>query len=525
MSKGNGSTKPEKWIPIDREVVESVSWTIAPLPGVFAEPAEEAPEPIEDVARPAEEAAPPRAVPKPSPPPRPVRLPKRRRRWRRSHSYAVSALIVFLVLAGGLAAGSVFVFATGRTPDEAEPGGGGPAAIPGASPGALVHAGPDGRTYECTITGTAGDDVLNGTRLDDVLCGLGGNDVITGDAGSDVVLGGAGDDVLSGGLGNDRLYGGSGDDRLEARHGSPDLLDGGAGRDRAEAGRLDRPIRTESVSDPVVVAAGDVACDPLATSFEDGFGTATRCRQAHTAALVESLEPHRVLVLGDVQNDDARYWKYLRSYHPTWGRFKVISHPAPGKEQDRFGEGGYRRYWGARARPRGSLWYSFNFAGWHIVSLDSNCPGLLKCDAGSAQERWLRADLAANPAACTLAFWHEPRFSSAGQSTPSTEPLWQALYDAGAELVLSGHAQNYERFDPLTAAGRLDRARGIRQFVVGTGGESLQAFRKRQPGSAVRNAKTFGVLELMLHERGYNWRFVPEEGKRFTDAGSASCHD
>ena len=433
-------------------------------------------------------------------------------------------MIAFLLVAGGLAAGIVFVFGQGRTPDEAQPDRGGPGAIPGASPEGLAYAGPDGTRYECTVTGTAGDDVLEGTRLDDVLCGLGGDDVIAGARGSDVVLAGAGDDVLIGGPGEDRLYGGSGEDRLQARDGSRDLLDGGPGRDRAEAGRLDRSARTESISDPVVVAAGDVACDPLAGSFEAGFGTPTRCRQAHTAALVQTLEPHRVLVLGDVQNDDARYWKYSRSYHPTWGRFKEISHPAPGKEQDRFGGGGYARYWGARARPQGSLWYSFDLAGWHIVSLDSNCPGPLKCDAGSAQEQWLRADLAANSAACTLAFWHEPRFSSAGQSTPSTGPLWQALYDAGAELVLNGHAQNYERFHPLDAAGRLDRARGIRQFVVGTGGESLQRFTKRQVGSAVRNATTFGVLELTLHQRGYDWRFVPERGKRFTDAGSASCH-
>jgi Ca2+-binding RTX toxin-like protein len=432
--------------------------------------------------------------------------------------------MAFLLVAGGLATGIVLVFGQGRTAPEAERDRGGAAEIPGTSPGALVEVGPDGKRYECTVTGTAGDDVLDGSRLDDVLCGLGGDDVMSGAGGSDVVLAGAGNDVLNGGPGDDRLYGGSGNDTLGARDGSRDLLDGGAGTDRAEAGRLDRPARAESVSDPVLVAAGDIACDPLAESFEAGFGTETRCRQAHTAVLVESLEPQRVLVLGDVQNEDGRYWKYSRSYHPTWGRFKEISHPAPGKEQDRFGGGGYARYWGARARPQGSLWYSFDLAGWHIVSLNSNCPGPLKCDAGSAQERWLRADLAANPAACTLAFWHEPRFSSAGQSTVSTEPLWRALYDAGAELVLSGHAQNYERFHPLDAAGRLDRAGGIRQFVVGTGGESLQAFKKRQPGSAVRNASTFGVLELTLHERGYDWRFVPEEGNRFTDAGSASCH-
>ncbi len=426
-----------------------------------------------------------------------------------------------MFLAGAVGAGALF-FLT----DEGGVSGdaGRPSTGPGAGSQSLVLADPGGTRYECTITGTAGDDRLDGTLGSDVLCGRGGDDVIRAIEGDDVVFAGPGDDWVIGGRGDDRLYAGSGNDALYARDGSRDVVDGGAGRDRVDTGRLDRLGGAEVVSDPVLVAAGDVACDPLSPSVENGYGTETRCRQRATAALVEGLEPDRVLVLGDVQNEDGRLWKYRRSYHPTWGRFKAISHPAPGKEQDAFGGGGYGRYWGARARPQGSLWYSFDLGGWHIVSLDSNCPGALACDAGSLQERWLRADLAANPAACTLAFWHEPRFSSAGQSTLSTAPLWQALYDAGAELVLSGHAQNYERFHPLDAAGRLDRARGIRQLVVGTGGESLQGFKGRLPGSAARSSTTFGVLELTLHRRGYDWRFVPEQGKSFTDAGSASCH-
>jgi hypothetical protein len=433
-------------------------------------------------------------------------------------------LAAILVLAAGIGAGVGVVLGNDPGSDEAADAQiRGPGVTPGAPADPVVIADPSGRRHTCTVIGTDADDVLNGTRLDDVICGLGGDDVITGGAGDEVIFGGPGHDVITGGPGADRLYGGPGRDTLHARDGFPDRIDGGPGRDRADVGRLDRATGVESVSDPVVVAAGDIACDPQSKSFEAGFGTATRCRQAHTAALVESLEPHAVLVLGDVQNEDGQLWKYRRSYHPSWGRFKAISYPAPGKEQDRFGGGGYRRYWGSRARPQGSLWYSFDLGGWHIVSLDSNCPGVLSCDAGSPQEQWLRADLAANPAACTLAFWHEPRFSSAGQSTLSTEPLWQALYDTGAELVLSGHAQNYERFHPLNPIGRLDQARGIRQVVVGTGGESLKGFRKRLIGSAARNARTFGVLELTLHKRGYDWRFVPEPGRRFSDSGSAKC--
>jgi hypothetical protein len=275
--------------------------------------------------------------------------------------------------------------------------------------------------------------------------------------------------------------------------------------------------------DPVVVAAGDIACDPMASTFEEGFGTPKRCRQAYTADLVRTLEPDAVLVLGDVQYEDGQYRKYMKSYDPTWGRFKRISYPTPATKHDRFGEGGYRRYWGARAGPEGSHWYSFSIGDWHVVSLNSNCRRVGSCDSGSPQERWLRADLAAHKAACTLAFWHEPRFSSSKDPAFKMNPIWQALSDFGAELVLSGDAHNYERFRPQDAAGRRDR-RGIRQFVVGTGGKSLVPFQKRTVGSLARSDTTFGVLKLTLHPRRYDWRFVPEPESPFSDAGSAACH-
>jgi acid phosphatase type 7 len=276
--------------------------------------------------------------------------------------------------------------------------------------------------------------------------------------------------------------------------------------------------------DPVVVAAGDIACDPLASSFEDGFGTPKRCRQAYTADLIGELKPNAVLVLGDVQYEDGQYRKYMKSYDPTWGRFKRITYPTPATKHDRFGEGGYRRYWGARAGPKGSHWYSFSVGEWHVVSLNSNCPPVGSCDPGSRQERWLRADLATHRAACTLAFWHEPRFSSSQEATREMKPIWQALSDFGAEVVLSGDAHNYERFRPQDAAGRLDRRRGIRQFVVGTGGKSLAPFQKRSAGSLIQNDTAFGVLKLTLHPKRYDWQFVPEPESSFVDVGSAACH-
>ncbi|MGH3091368.1 MAG: hypothetical protein ACRDOG_03430, partial [Gaiellaceae bacterium] len=490
--------------------------------GTDAEPSEQAPEPVQEIARPSVEVAPePVRAPRPRPTPAvPRRRARPRRRWRRG--LAASAAVLVLAAGIGTGVGVVLGRDTGSD-EEADAQVRGPGATPGAPADAVVVADPSGRDHTCTVIGTDGDDVLTGTRIGDVLCGLGGDDVMTDAAGDDVVFGGPGDDTITGGPGADRLYGGPGRDTLHARDGSPDRIDGGPGRDHADVGRFDRPQRVESLGDPVLVAAGDIACDPLSKSFERGFGTATRCRQAHTAALVESLEPDAVLVLGDVQYEDGRYRKYLQSYHPSWGRFKEITYPTPAGEHDQFGAGGYRRYWGSRARPAGSLWYSFDVGDWHIVSLNSNCPGISRCDPGSPQEQWLRADLAANSTACTLAFWHEPRYSSARDEAPKMEPIWQALYEAGAELVLSGDGHTYERFQPMDAVGRVDPDRGIRQFVVGTGGKSLEPFEARAAGSRVRNATTFGVLQLTLHPRSYDWRFVPEPGGEFTDSGSADC--
>jgi acid phosphatase type 7 len=525
------SSQPDKWISIEHDVVDSLEWTLKPFPGEYVEPSEPPPEPPQKAAPVAvAEAEPaPAEVERPSirpPRPRPPTVPRRWARPRRRLRRGLVATMAVLLLAAGIGAGVGIVLGGDEPgPDEgADAQVRGPGVTPGAPAEPVTVADPSGRRHTCTVLGTEDDDVLPGTRIADVFCGLGGDDVIDGGAGDDIALGGSGADKITGGPGADRLYGGPGRDTVNARDGSPDRIDGGAGRDRADLGPLDRETGVESVGDHVVVAAGDIACDPLAESFEAGDGTATRCRQGHTAALVETLEPDAVLALGDLQYDHGRYREYLQSYHRSWGRFKKITHPTPGGEEDGPGRRGYRRYWGARATPAGLLWYSFDVGGWHIVSLNSNCPGASSCDAGSPQEQWLRADLAANSKACTLAFWHEPRYSSAGQSTLKMTPIWQALYDAGAELVLSGDAHNYERFEPMGANGNIDRPRGVRQFVVGTGGESLQSFGAREAGSLVRRSGMFGVLELRLHPRGYDWRFVRESGRALTDSGSADCH-
>ena len=185
---------------------------------------------------------------------------------------------------------------------------------------------------------------------------------------------------------------------------------------------------------------------------------------------------------------------------------------------------GYFSYFGAAAGDPATGYYSFDVGAWHVVALNSNCSAVGGCASGSPQERWLRADLAAHPAACTLAYWHHPRFSSGEHGNePAYDAFWRDLYAAGADVVLNGHDHDYERFAPQDPSGGSDLARGVREFVVGTGGKNHYRFLTLQPNSQVRDATTFGVLELTLHRTSYDWRFLPEPGKTFTDSGSAVC--
>ena len=272
-----------------------------------------------------------------------------------------------------------------------------------------------------------------------------------------------------------------------------------------------RPVGAEAVN-AVLVAAGDIA----------GCG---HTGDTATAALVASTLG-TVATLGDNVYNDGSAAQFKNCYGPTWGRFKGRTRPSVGNHEYRTpGATGYFNYFGDRAGPRGKGWYSYNLGSWHVVVLNSNC-GRVGCGKGSEQERWLRADLAAHQHQCTLAYFHHPRFSSDNRhgNWPAVGPFWDALYEYGAELVLSGHAHVYERFAPQTPQGTADPAFGIRQFVVGTGGNGHYGFRAAKPNSQVRNANTFGVLKLNLRPAGYDWLFLPQAGKTFTDAGSSACH-
>lgn len=245
-----------------------------------------------------------------------------------------------------------------------------------------------------------------------------------------------------------------------------------------------------------------------------------------TASLLDDL-PGLVATLGDNAYSSGSDAEFANCYGPTWGRHKDRTRPAAGNHDYHTpGAAGYFNYFGSAAGDPYRGYYSYDYGAWHIVVLNSNCAPAGGCDVGSSQEQWLRADLAASPAFCTLAYWHHPLFSSGEHGgNPTFVPFWQALYDYGAEVVLVGHDHDYERFAPQTADGAVDPRRGIREFVVGTGGGSHYLFaRPPEPNSEVRNDHTFGVLQLALHTASYDWEFIPIEGQTFTDAGSAPCH-
>jgi acid phosphatase type 7 len=285
------------------------------------------------------------------------------------------------------------------------------------------------------------------------------------------------------------------------------------------------PVDVPALEGPEIAAAGDIACDPESSAFAEGRGSGSTCRQLATSDLLVGEGYSAVLALGDIQYQDATHAKFLASYDRSWGRLKEITRPVPGNHEYRIpGASGYFEYFGAAAGDPAEGYYSFDLGAWHVVALNSNCAAVEGCDEGSPQERWLRADLAANPARCTLAFWHYPRYSSGTHgSDRAYRPFFQALYDSGADVVLVAHDHDYERFAPQDADGGRDDVRGIPQFVVGTGGRSLRTFPRIEPNSEARDRSTFGVLELTLGSDAFAWRFRPAVGT-FTDAGSARCH-
>jgi hypothetical protein len=283
--------------------------------------------------------------------------------------------------------------------------------------------------------------------------------------------------------------------------------------------------------DPVIATAGDIACDPADPGYNGGTGSPGRCQQRATSNLLLNTGLSGVLTLGDEQYDDGTLTKFQQVYASTWGRANQLNHPAVGNhEYLTAGARGYFDYFngvGNQTGPAGARdkgYYSFNLGTWHVVALNSNC-SQVACTAGSAQETWLRNDLATNPTKCTLAFWHHPRYSSGmAGNNGNMNSLYTDLWRANADVVLTGHDHLYERFAPQNPSAGSDPTTGIREFVVGTGGKSLVDWGSIKPNSQVRNNSTFGVLRLTMHASSYDWKFAPVAGQSFTDSGSTNCH-
>jgi hypothetical protein len=259
----------------------------------------------------------------------------------------------------------------------------------------------------------------------------------------------------------------------------------------------------------VFVGAGDIA-------------SCSRSTDEATAKLLDGI-PGTVFTIGDNAYPNGSASDFTSCYGPTWGRHKARTRPSIGDgEYDTPGALPYFDYFGVAAGAPGKGYYSYDLGAWHVIHLNSECSKVGGCRPSSPQGQWLQEDLAAHPRACILAIHHEPLFSSKGGDSDLRD-LWTPLHAAGADVVLSGHRHNYERFAPQTPSGVADSG-GIRQFVVGTGGTSLSSFKLTvAANSQVRNDRTHGVLKLTLHPTGYEWQFVPVAGRTFTDSGSASC--
>lgn len=265
-------------------------------------------------------------------------------------------------------------------------------------------------------------------------------------------------------------------------------------------------------TDPVLVGAGDIAaCDSSGA--------------ASTAALIERI-PGTVFTVGDNAYETGSPEEFASCYDPTWGRFKDRTRPAPGNHDYYSANAApYYAYFASAAGNPNEGWYSYAVGTWHVIVLNSDCAAVGGCGPGSRQLSWLSGDLRSHPADCTLAIWHHPLFTAGSEGpTLATADFWRVLYRAGADVILNGHDHDYQRFSPLTPDGKPDPARGIREFVVGTGGRNLLAFQGTAPYTEARQNTTYGVLKLTLHAGSYDWRFVPVVTGAFTDSGSGVCH-
>lgn len=270
-------------------------------------------------------------------------------------------------------------------------------------------------------------------------------------------------------------------------------------------------------AESVLLAAGDIAeCDRLGDEA--------------TAELLDDYPAATIATLGDNAYPEGTLQQFVECYEPSWGRHKERTRPAVGNHDHSTKDAaGHFEYFGEAAGEFDKYYYSYDLGAWHLVVLNSDCWRVGGCNPDDPQGQWLQEELAASPGQCALAYWHRPPFSSGRYGDPrDTErvlPLWEMIYDMGVDVLLTGHEHSYERFAPMNGSGERDDERGVRLFVVGTGGGNLRNFAGDPlPTTEVRNSETWGVLKLTLRPAGYDWEFLPVEGGTFTDSGSGSCH-
>lgn len=281
-------------------------------------------------------------------------------------------------------------------------------------------------------------------------------------------------------------------------------------------------------AEAVLIGAGDIAkCGSTLAGAEATAKLLDQFFAQYDAAPAgEKPEEAVVFTLGDNAYPRGTVRQFAECYDPTWGRHRERTRPAVGNHEYKTRDAKpYYDYFGEAAGDRDKGYYSYNLGDWHIVVLNSVCAEVQGCAPGSPQYEWLVEDLKNNPSRCTLAYMHHPLFSS-GKHRGETKirPLVEVLYEAGAELMLAGHEHSFERFAPQTPRGDFEPGRGIRQFIVGTGGRERRKFRKTAPHSELRDRSTYGVLKLSLHPDSYDWEFLPIAGGEFRDSGHEMCH-
>jgi uncharacterized repeat protein (TIGR01451 family) len=306
-------------------------------------------------------------------------------------------------------------------------------------------------------------------------------------------------------------------------------------------GRIATAHATDSSGNPVIAAVGDMACAPGDSHFNGGAGTSSNCGEARDSAQMQK-DPtiDTLLGLGDYQYGCGTPAEYAQSYGPTWGFFNSIIDPSAGNHEYSTSKNSatgaacpdpnnaaqdYFSYFGAPAHQATAGEYSFNVGKWHLISLNANCSktNVGGCGSGSAQTQWLQSDLNANSQPCVLAYWHQPRWTATGANASAYATWWNVLYAAHVDVVLNGHVHTYARFGPLNPSGGADAANGIREVIVGTGGESLQSASTSASPAPLANFRTFGYLRMVLEATGYDAQFIDSTGA-VKDTFSGTCH-